>query len=71
MAVKNINLGSGAVLHIDPRDIPLPCALRKEVWNWAQQQGIDLEGQMYGVKGLDVWRIRDEQQRLWFSMRWS
>lgn len=67
---REIDIGRGYVLSIDSRDIPLPVSLRSEVWDWCQQHGVSLEGHKYGVNGLDVWRIKDDQQRVRFLLRW-
>lgn len=67
---QDITLQNGKILHIDSRDIALPSDLRREVWVWAHENNISLEGHLYGVEGLDVWRVRDDQQRVWFNLRW-
>lgn len=68
--MKLIDLGRGTVLYVDYRDIVLSADIRQQVWDWAQSQKIQLEGQKYGINGLDVWRVRDDQQRLRFILRW-
>jgi hypothetical protein len=68
--MKKIHLGKEYLLTTDSRDIVLPCSLRETVWNWSQQQNIELEGHMYGVNNLDVWRIRNNEQRVRFLLRW-
>ncbi len=66
-----IDIGNGYMLHIDKRDIVLSSYIREQVWNWAESQGIQLEGHKYGVNGLDVWRVRDDQQRMLFLLKWK
>lgn len=69
--IRKIPLRNGLTLSIDSRDIPLPSSIRKEVWDWAQENDIFLEGHRYGVEGWDVWRVFDDQQRAWFALRWA
>ena len=51
-------------------DILLDSDLRAAVYNWLWANGI--RGALEGVMmGIDVWSIPDEQQRIWFILRWS
>ncbi len=70
MELNHLDLGRGYVLNYDSRDIPLPVNLREQVWSWCERQNIELEGQFYGVNGCDVWRIKDEEQRVRFILKW-
>ncbi len=67
---RDIELGGGYMLSIDSRDIPLPSSIRKEVWDWSQNNDIFLEGHKYGIEGWDIWRVRDDEQRVRFILRW-
>lgn len=54
----------------DSRDIAVLYDRRNQVWNWCQENDISVtyEG---SLAGIDLWRIKDEQQRMWFALRWS
>ena len=67
---RDIELSRGYMLSIDSRDIPLPASIRKEVWDWSQNNDIFLEGHKYGIEGWDIWRVRDDEQRVRFILRW-
>lgn len=54
----------------DDRDIAVPFAKRQEVYEWAGANHITLEYQGT-LGGKDVWRVRDDEQRAWFTLRWS
>ena len=71
MALKQIDIGSGYAVTIDSRDIPLSSYIRQEVWDWSEKQGIQLEGHQYNINGLDVWRVRDDRQRMLFLLKWK
>ena len=60
----------GYVYMSDERDIGIPYSKRQEVYDWAGANGITIEYQGT-LGGTDVWRVRDEQQRAWFNLRWS
>jgi hypothetical protein len=60
----------GYVFMSDERDIATPWSKRHEVHAWAEQNKIAIEYQGT-LGGLDVWRVRDDQQRAWFNLRWS
>lgn len=61
---------SGYVFMCDERDIGTLYSKRQEVYEWAGQNGITIEYQGT-LGGVDVWRVRDEQQRAWFTLRWT
>jgi len=71
VALKDLDLGGGYVLSHDSRDIPLPCELRKTVREWCEKQNIRLEGHKYNVAGVDIWRVKDDEQRVRFLLRWA
>jgi hypothetical protein len=63
----------------DDRDIMLPVQYKMAVLRWCRRNKIDFEfplskDQQDIVKhyfGVNIWRVRDEQQRMWFMFRWS
>ena len=54
----------------DERDIATPYIRRQEVHAWAAENKIIVEYQG-SMGGTDVWRIRDDQHRAWFALRWQ
>jgi hypothetical protein len=54
----------------DERDIGISYSKRQEVYEWAGANGITIEYQGT-LGGVDVWRVRDDQQRAWFTLKWS
>ncbi len=54
----------------DERDIGIVSNYREDVWAWCDANNINLEYQ--GTLGkMDLWRVRDERQRVMFLLRWS
>ena len=53
----------------DNRDIAVPYDKRTQVWNWCYENDITVsyEG---SLAGIDLWRVKDDEQRVWFSLRW-
>ena len=60
----------GYVFMSDEKDIAVPFAFRQEVYDWAGENSVALEYQGT-LGGMDVWRVRDDQQRVWFALRWQ
>lgn len=60
----------GYVFMSDDRDIATPYPCRQQVHAWAADNKITVEYQGT-LNGTDVWRIRDDQQRAWFALRWQ
>ena len=60
----------GYVLMGDDRDIGISSYHRNAVWDWCNDNNIDLEYQGT-LGGTDVWRVRDERQRVAFVLKWS
>ena len=60
----------GYVLMGDARDVAVSYDNRQAVYDWAGQQGMTVEYQGT-LGGTDLWRIRNEQDRAWFIMRWA
>lgn len=54
----------------DQRDIGIVSNYRKDVWAWCDANNINLEYQGT-LANIDVWRIRDEQQRIMFILKWT
>lgn len=54
----------------DQRDIGVGSAYRKDVWDWCNANHIELEYQGT-LAHTDLWRVRDEQQRMWFLLKWT
>lgn len=54
----------------DNRDIAVPYDRRYHVWAWCQENNISVtyEG---SLAGTDLWRVKDDEQRVWFTLRWS
>jgi hypothetical protein len=70
-AVKSFaHTASGHVLMSDERDIAILYSNRQAVWDWCSENKITVEYQCT-LGGTDVWRIRDDEQRMWFTLRWS
>lgn len=54
----------------DERDIGIVSNYREDVWAWCDANNINLEYQ--GTLGkMDLWRVRDERQRVAFLLRWA
>ena len=60
----------GYVFMCDDRDISVSYSKRQEVHDWCCANKIAVEYQGT-LGGTDVWRVRDEQHRSWFTLRWS
>ena len=61
----------GGYVHIgDSRDMVVDAVLRKTVWAWCESQGVTAEYQGTLAK-KDVWRVRNDEQRAWFTLRWA
>ena len=62
---------SGGLVHMgDSRDMVVDAVLRKTVWAWCESQSVTAEYQGTLAK-KDVWRVRNDEQRAWFMLRWS
>ena len=53
----------------DIRDIAVDSTKRQEVYEWASENHVIIEYQGT-LGGRDVWRVRDEERRMWFMLRW-
>lgn len=63
----------------DERDVMVPSRDYKSVQNWCKENGIDAKLAMGPTVssmsaftfGVILWRVKDEQQRILFVLRWS
>ena len=65
---------SGAELISDERDIAVDWQIRLEVLDWIQENNIEAEyqGAVYGrLFGMDLWRVKNEEQRVLFLLKWG
>lgn len=61
---------NGLKLLGDERDVMCNYVDRNEIWDWSEKNKILLQFQ--GSLGYnDLWRIRDEKQRVWFMLKWG
>ena len=61
---------SGYVLMGDEKEVAVSYSQRQAVYEWCGANKITIEYQGT-LAGTDVWRVRDDQQRAWFTLRWS
>ena len=54
----------------DQRDIAVDAGQRLAVWDWCHQNNITPEYQGT-LAHTDLWRVRDEGQRVMFLLRWA
>lgn len=54
----------------DQRDIAVDVGQRLAVYDWCVRNDIELEYQGT-LAHTDLWRVRDERQRVMFLLRWS
>jgi len=67
------------VVQSDERDVMLPVQYTTTVLSWCKQNGINIESPLDRAEqemvkqifGVNIWRVRDEQQRSWFLLRWA
>jgi hypothetical protein len=60
----------GYVFVSDARDIGVPFSKREQVHEWATKNNIVTEYQGT-LGGTDVWRVKNEKDRVSFLLRWS
>ena len=75
MAEKVFMKRDSYLLMSDERDIMLPMGLTNQVEEWCLNNNITAERvqrQSIGQSAFGVtrWRIKDEQHRMWFTLRW-
>ena len=79
MAEKIFMTRDRFTLRGDDRDIMVPAQYKSSVLRWCRKNKIDVECPLSKdhqdiVKhyfGVNLWRIRNDQQRMWFIMRWA
>jgi hypothetical protein len=59
----------------DHRDIMLPAKLIEEIQAWCDANNVIAERLQNHVTiqrmfGVTLWRIKDEEQRMWFALKW-
>jgi hypothetical protein len=67
------------VVQSDERDVMLPAQYTTTVLSWCKQNGVNIESPLDRAEqeivkqsfGVNIWRVRDEQQRSWFLLRWA
>ncbi len=64
-----VHTDNGSVLTSDSRDIAVPFTYRQQVFTWAGKNKIIIEYQGT-LSGVDLWRIKDDDHRSWFALRW-
>ena len=75
MAEKVFIKRDSYLLMSDERDIMLPMGSTKQVEEWCLNNNITAERvprQIFvqTAFGVTLWRIKDEQHRMWFTLRW-
>ena len=79
MATKIFRERNGFKLVSDERDIEVPAKYRFQVHEWCFDNGIEAtmatnhEGSAWAasVWGVNLWRVKDDEQRVMFALRWS
>jgi hypothetical protein len=67
--VDHVTDSRGYVLRGDSRGILVDWQQRQAVWDWADQQNITVQYQGT-LAGVDLWYVRDDQDRAFFALRW-
>lgn len=78
MGTKVFMERNGFTLQSDERDFVVPVEHRVQVKQWCQQTGVVVESPLSKDNRkivedyfeVDLWRVRDDEQRMWFSLRW-
>lgn len=63
----------------DERDIMVPAQYYNEVLEWCKKNRINIEapggnythGAAERIFKVNIWRVKDDRQRMWFVLRWS
>jgi hypothetical protein len=79
MASKVFLKAGGNQLISDERDIMVAARYRSQVIQWCRESGVEVEDPQCNYThdiaqkmfGVNIWRIRDEQQRVLFALRWA
>jgi hypothetical protein len=70
---------NGLKLISDERDVEVPAKYRVEVKEWCNENGIEatlasnIEGSAWtaSIWGVNIWRVKDTNDRALFVLRWS
>lgn len=60
----------GYALIGDSRGITVDWQLRESVWKWAVENGIVIQYQG-SLGGRDLWYVKNDQHRAWFTLKWK
>ena len=79
MATKVFRERNGLKLVSDERDIEVPAKYRFQVHEWCFDNEIEAtlatnhEGSAWAASiwGVNLWRVKDDEQRMMFALRWS
>ena len=76
MATKVFLERKGLALVSDERDVMVPHTEMHKVITWCEQTGIiaeqvDTSPTTQYAFDVDLWRVRNDEQRAWFALRWS
>lgn len=76
MGKKTFIEHSGFKLESDERDIMVSNKLIEQVIAWCEQTGVvaeqvDTSPITQWRFGVNLWRVQNEKQRMWFTLRWS
>ena len=79
MATKVFKTLGNLKLVSDERDIMVPARHRLAVLDWCDTNDIQVELSMGSTQsawsastfGVNLWRVKDDKQRLVFALRWS
>lgn len=79
MGIKVFRERNGYKLIGDERDVEVPAKYRIKVKEWCNENGIEaalasnIEGSTWAASiwGVNIWRIKDTNDRAFFMLRWS
>lgn len=72
MGTKVFAKRDGLELISDDRDIAVDWQLRHKVWDWCEDNHIDVRYQGSRTYfAIDLWRVKDEKQRVLFLLKWG
>ena len=54
----------------DERDFMIALRLRDSVAIWCRNNNVTASIHMSAF-GKDIWRVKEDEQRMWFSLRWA
>ncbi len=79
MGLKTFIETNGLKLVSDERDIMVPAKYYYDVVDWCNKNHIDVtvpqgtysHPTAARIFNVNLWRVKDNEQRLWFTLRWS